>query len=61
MTMFVSAFPMCTVLALVNNYVQLRVDAWTLCQVVQVCTNNKCLLIFVYRRLFLFFVHVCYR
>eukprot|EP00605_Chrysophyceae_sp_TOSAG23-4_P000483 GSChrysophyteH1.ASY1.ANO1.542.1 assembled CDS len=35
MTMFVSAFPLCTVLALANNYVQLRVDAWRLCQVVQ--------------------------
>jgi anoctamin-10/anoctamin-7 len=32
MTMFVSAFPLCTVLALVNNYVQMRVDAWRLCQ-----------------------------
>ncbi len=32
MTMFVSAFPLCTMLALVNNYVQLRVDAWRLCQ-----------------------------
>ena len=35
MTMFISAFPLCTVLALTNNYVQLRVDAWRLCQVVQ--------------------------
>lgn len=35
MTMFVSAFPLCTVLALVNNYFQLRVDAWRLCQVVR--------------------------
>jgi len=35
MTMFVSAFPLCTVLALTNNYVQMRVDAWRLCQIVQ--------------------------
>lgn len=35
MTMFVAAFPLCTVLAFTNNYVQMRVDAWRLCQVVQ--------------------------
>jgi hypothetical protein len=35
MTMFVSAFPLCTILALANNYVQMRVDAWRLCQVTQ--------------------------
>lgn len=33
MTMFVSAFPLVTVLSFVNNYVQLRVDAWRLTQI----------------------------
>merc|ERR1711871_1187016 len=33
MTMFVSAFPLCTVLSFINNYVQLRVDAWRLTQI----------------------------
>lgn len=31
-TMFISAYPLATVLAFVSNYVQLRVDAWKLCQ-----------------------------
>lgn len=31
-TMFVTAFPLATTMALVNNYVELRVDAWKLCQ-----------------------------
>jgi len=35
MTMFISAFPLCTLLAFTNNYVQMRVDAWRLCQIVQ--------------------------
>ena len=35
MTMFVAAFPLCTILAFFSNYVQLRVDAWRLCQAVQ--------------------------
>lgn len=30
-TMFVAAFPLATVLSLVNNYVEIRVDAWKLC------------------------------
>jgi anoctamin-10/anoctamin-7 len=30
--MFISAYPLATVLAFVSNYVQLRVDAWKLCQ-----------------------------
>ena len=33
MTMFVSAFPLVTVLAFINNYVQMRVDAWRLTQI----------------------------
>ena len=33
MTMFVSAFPLVTVLSLINNYVQIRVDAWRLTQI----------------------------
>lgn len=33
MTMFVAAFPLTTLLALVNNYVEMRVNAWRLCQV----------------------------
>jgi len=31
-TLFVAAFPLATVLALVNNFVEARVDAWKLCQ-----------------------------
>eukprot|EP01035_Chromulina_nebulosa_P017170 gene17170-22686_t len=31
-TMFISAFPLATVMALVSNYVALRIDAWKLCQ-----------------------------
>lgn len=31
-TMFVTAFPLCTVMAFVNNYVEIRVDGWKLCQ-----------------------------
>ena len=31
-TMFVAAFPLTTLLALVNNYVEMRVNAWRLCQ-----------------------------
>ena len=31
-TMFISAYPLATVLAFVNNYVSLRIDAWKLCQ-----------------------------
>ncbi len=30
-TMFVAAFPLATVLSLVNNYVEIRVDGWKLC------------------------------
>ena len=32
-TMFISAYPLATVLAFVNNYVCMRVDAWKLCQI----------------------------
>ena len=32
-TMFVTAFPLATCMALVNNYVEIRVDAWKLCQI----------------------------
>ena len=32
-TMFVAAFPLAPILALVNNVIELRVDAWKLCQV----------------------------
>jgi Calcium-activated chloride channel len=31
-TMFISAFPLATVLSFVHNYVELRVDGWKLCQ-----------------------------
>jgi hypothetical protein len=31
-TMFVTAFPLATLLALINNYVEIRVNAWRLCQ-----------------------------
>ncbi len=31
-TMFISSFPLAVVMALINNYVQLRIDAWKLCQ-----------------------------
>lgn len=34
-TMFVAAFPLATVLSLVNNYVEIRVDAWKLCQLMR--------------------------
>jgi hypothetical protein len=34
-TMFVAAFPLATVLSLVNNYVEIRVDAWKLCQIMR--------------------------
>jgi threonine/homoserine/homoserine lactone efflux protein len=30
-TMFVAAFPLATVLSFINNYVEIRVDAWKLC------------------------------
>lgn len=30
-TMFIAAFPLATVLSLVNNYVEIRVDGWKLC------------------------------
>mmetsp|Transcript_21081 Transcript_21081/g.21777 ORF Transcript_21081/g.21777 Transcript_21081/m.21777 type:complete len:758 (+) Transcript_21081:44-2317(+) len=31
-TMFVAAYPLATVMSFVNNYVEIRVDAWKLCQ-----------------------------
>lgn len=31
-TMFVAAFPLATVCSFINNYVEIRVDAWKLCQ-----------------------------
>lgn len=31
-TMFISSFPLAVVMAVINNYVQLRIDAWKLCQ-----------------------------
>lgn len=31
-TMFVAAYPLATVMSFVNNYVELRIDAWKLCQ-----------------------------
>mmetsp|Transcript_17471 Transcript_17471/g.39470 ORF Transcript_17471/g.39470 Transcript_17471/m.39470 type:complete len:781 (+) Transcript_17471:214-2556(+) len=34
-TMFVAAFPLATVLSFVNNYVEIRVDAWKLCQLMR--------------------------
>lgn len=35
MTMFVAAFPLTAALAFVNNFVELRVNAWRLCQLYQ--------------------------
>ena len=32
-TLFVAAFPLAPMLALVNNFIEVRVDAWKLCQV----------------------------
>ncbi len=32
-TMFVAAFPLATVLSFINNYVEIRVDAWKLCHI----------------------------
>ena len=34
-TMFVAAFPLATLMSLVNNYVELRVDAWKLCHILR--------------------------
>lgn len=31
-TMFIASFPLATVLSFINNYVEMRVDAWKLCQ-----------------------------
>jgi anoctamin-10/anoctamin-7 len=31
-TMFVAAFPLATVFSFINNYVEIRVDSWKLCQ-----------------------------
>lgn len=32
-TLFVAAYPLSCFMALVNNYIEIRVDAWKLCQV----------------------------
>eukprot|EP00604_Paraphysomonas_vestita_P003315 CAMPEP_0174820228 /NCGR_PEP_ID=MMETSP1107-20130205/3919_1 /TAXON_ID=36770 /ORGANISM="Paraphysomonas vestita, Strain GFlagA" /LENGTH=426 /DNA_ID=CAMNT_0016035151 /DNA_START=1028 /DNA_END=2308 /DNA_ORIENTATION=- len=32
-TMFVAAFPLATVMSFINNYIEMRVDAWKLCQI----------------------------
>lgn len=32
-TMFVAAFPLATLLSFINNYVEIRVDAWKLCHI----------------------------
>lgn len=32
-TLFIAAFPLATVLALLNNFIEIRVDGWKLCQV----------------------------
>ena len=32
-TLFVAAYPLSCVMALVNNYIEIRIDAWKLCQV----------------------------
>ena len=31
-TMFIAAFPLATVLSLLSNYIEIRIDAWKLCQ-----------------------------
>lgn len=41
-TMFVSAFPLATLLSLINNYVELRIDAWKLCQVMRRPQPRSC-------------------
>lgn len=32
-TLFVAAYPLSCFMALVNNYIEIRIDAWKLCQV----------------------------
>lgn len=32
-TLFVAAYPLSCLMALVNNYIEIRIDAWKLCQV----------------------------
>lgn len=34
-TLFVAAYPLSCLMALVNNYIEIRIDAWKLCQVRQ--------------------------
>lgn len=31
-TLFVAAFPLAPLMAFVNNYIEIRIDAWKLCQ-----------------------------
>ncbi|CAM9511310.1 unnamed protein product, partial [Hapterophycus canaliculatus] len=33
-TLFVAAYPLSCLMALVNNYIEIRIDAWKLCQVI---------------------------
>ena len=35
MTLFGSVFPLCVLLSLFNNYIEIRVDSWKMCQVVR--------------------------
>eukprot|EP01038_Epipyxis_sp_PR26KG_P011021 gene11021-14802_t len=34
-TMFIAGFPLATLMSLINNYVEIRVDAWKLCQLMR--------------------------
>lgn len=39
-TLFVAAYPLSCLMALVNNYIEIRIDAWRLCQV-KTITNTR--------------------
>lgn len=41
-TMFVSAFPLATVMSLVNNYVEIRVDTWKICHLTKRPEPRSC-------------------
>ncbi len=41
-TMFVAAFPLATVMSFVNNYVEIRVDGWKLCQLCRRAEPRSC-------------------
>lgn len=41
-TLFVAAYPLSCLMALVNNYIEIRIDAWKLCQVNYADTWSVC-------------------